>query len=469
MKNGRETKATVEGLARASRWFSNCALALIVSGVLGAATIVGAGPTIPGDKIGPDAQVEHNAADPSAPSSPAGAVATQVQTPTDRPAAPAEPPGTGSVAGSPHPGTAVRDGVAVVPVPPTVSPSTGDDSGTPGLKPAKVLFGGVKTAAPLEARAIGSYAKGCLAGATALPVDGPAWQAMRLSRNRNWGHPKLIALIQKLAEDGREKDGWPGLLVGDLSQPRGGPMLTGHASHQIGLDADVWLTPMPDRRLSNEERETVSAISVLADDATSVAREKWSEGHLNILKRAASYPEVERVLVHPAIKQVLCYAAEGNRSWLSKVRPYWGHHYHFHIRIACPQGSSDCVPQVPPPSDEGCGKELDDWLRRIGNAQPQVAQPIPLPPAKPEKPPPAPITLDKLPQECRVVIETDNPDAKADVEAAISAASKVKLANERPASGQTKEKSVAAGPARLPSQPAKDVVTPEHTPSPKVE
>ncbi len=122
--------------------------------------------------------------------------------------------------------------------------------------PAKKLFGAQKTPAlSMAARSFGTYARGCLAGAQALPVDGPAWQVMRLSRNRNWGHPKLIALLERLAGDARENDGWNGLLVGDISQPRGGPMLTGHASHQIGLDADVWLTQMPNRTLTRAERE----------------------------------------------------------------------------------------------------------------------------------------------------------------------------------------------------------------------
>src|SRR5215475_6016150 len=136
----------------------------------------------------------------------------------------------------------------------------------PSGPPAKELFGAAKTPAPMAARSIGFYAKGCLAGAKALPIDGPAWQAMRLSRNRNWGHPELIGVVEKLAVDARQHDGWPGLLVGDISQPRGGPMLTGHASHQVGLDADIWLTPMPDRRLSEKEREDLSATSMLSAD-----------------------------------------------------------------------------------------------------------------------------------------------------------------------------------------------------------
>ena len=279
--------------------------------------------------------------------------------------------------------------------------------------PAKVLFGAVKTPAPLAlgARSIGFYAKGCLAGAMALPVDGPAWQAMRLSRNRNWGHPELIALIEKLALEAKNNDGWPGLLVGDISQPRGGPMLTGHASHQVGLDADIWFTPMPDHRLSEKEREDLSATSMLADDRVSVNPAVWSEAQVRLLKRAASYEQVERILVHPAIKKAVCESAtakEGDRGWLSKIRPYWGHYYHFHVRIACPKGSANCEAQPHVGKEDGCGAELKRWLGLV------KTPPRPGPPA-PER---APITLSQLPADCRAVLaDTGAPVPPAPVPA----------------------------------------------------
>jgi penicillin-insensitive murein endopeptidase len=281
----------------------------------------------------------------------------------------------------------------------------------PPPTPARELFGAAKTPAPLAARAIGFYAKGCLAGATALPIDGPAWQAMRLSRNRNWGHPVLVSLVERLATEAKQHDGWPGLLVGDLSQPRGGPMLTGHASHQVGLDADIWFTPMPDRRLSDKEREDLSATSMLAEDQVSVDPKVWTEAHVRVLKRTASYKEVERVLVHPAIKKAVCEASkeEKNRAWLSKVRPYWGHYYHFHIRIGCPRGSADCEGQPPVGDDDGCGAELTRWLKLV------KPPPVPLPAGKP-RPEKKPITLDQMPAECRTVLNGGPPPiaAKAD-------------------------------------------------------
>jgi penicillin-insensitive murein endopeptidase len=269
----------------------------------------------------------------------------------------------------------------------------------PAEVPAKQLFGAVTTPAPLAARAIGFYARGCLAGAKPLPVDGPAWQAMRLSRNRNWGHPQLVSLIEQLANDAKAHDGWPGLLVGDMSQPRGGPMLTGHASHQVGLDVDVWLTPMPEQRLDSSAREALSATSMLLPGGAAVNPAVWTDAHVRLIRRAASYSGVERVFVHPAIKKALCTAAGTDRAFLRKVRPYWGHFDHMHIRIACPKDSGLCEHQPPiSETDDGCGKEVDDWLKRV-TAPPKP----PVPGAKPAPPRPG-LTLSQLPAECRAVL-----------------------------------------------------------------
>jgi penicillin-insensitive murein endopeptidase len=269
------------------------------------------------------------------------------------------------------------------PLPPLAKP---DDPNVP----AKELFGRQSVPAPLAARALGWYSKGCLAGATALPINGETWQVMRLSRNRNWGHPTLVAMLERLADKGK-KLGWNGLLVGDMSQPRGGPMLTGHASHQVGLDADIWLTPMPDRELTRKEREETSAVMIVADSRKDVDPKVWTPKHLAIIKAAAEQPEVERIFVNAAIKKALCREAGSDRGWLTKVRPIWGHNYHFHIRLACPRGEADCADQDPPPSGDGCGAELDRWFTK--------AMLFP----KPGKPRP-PLTLAQLPAECRRVL-----------------------------------------------------------------
>ncbi|MGL4494858.1 MAG: penicillin-insensitive murein endopeptidase [Beijerinckiaceae bacterium] len=260
---------------------------------------------------------------------------------------------------------------------------------------AKVLFGTVKNGAPLQARAIGSFARGCVAGATALPVDGQTWQVMRLSRNRNWAHPDLVSLIERISRQAPSV-GWNGLLVGDMSQPRGGPMLTGHASHQIGLDADIWLTPMPNRRLSRDERETMSATNMVRSDWMDVDESVYSQRQMNIVRLTAKQPEVTRIFVNPAIKKAMCRDAGSDRAWLSKVRPMWGHNYHFHIRIACTDDA--CRDQDPPPGGDGCGQELTDWLATQYKAMHAPKRGGGKP--KPERW----WTLDDLPAECKQVL-----------------------------------------------------------------
>jgi penicillin-insensitive murein endopeptidase len=261
-------------------------------------------------------------------------------------------------------------------------------------KPAKDLFGRIASPATMKAAAIGFYSHGCLAGGVALPITGKTWQVMRLSRNRNWGHPALVDFIQRLAQT-VPTVGWRGLLVGDMAQARGGPMLTGHASHQVGLDADLWLTPMPSRELTRQERESISAINVVARNRLDVDSKVWTPQHGAVIRLAAEDPATERIFVNPAIKKALCREAGTNRGWLQKVRPWNGHDYHFHVRMMCPAGSPDCKPQDAPPEGDGCGKDLDYWF------QDEVLHPKP--PKKPVKPPP-PLTLADLPAACRDVL-----------------------------------------------------------------
>jgi len=257
---------------------------------------------------------------------------------------------------------------------------------------ARELFARKPTPFPGPPRSIGFYSEGCLAGAAVLPLDGPAWQVMRPSRNRNWGNPKLIAFLERLAT--KSKPFWNGLLVGDLSQPRGGPMLTGHASHQIGLDADIWFKPMPDHVQSREEREFTSAINMVADNRRDVDPNVWTHERTELVRAAAEDPVVERIFVNAAIKKAMCREAGREKDWLAKVRPWWGHDYHFHIRILCPADSPECKPQPPPESGDGCGHELDYWFSDA------VLHPVP--PLVPEKPKPA-LTLANLPSACRAL------------------------------------------------------------------
>ena len=271
--------------------------------------------------------------------------------------------------------------------------------------PAKELFAAVAGPAPLAARAIGGYSKGCLSGGVPLSLNGPNWQVMRLSRNRNWGHPRLVDYLERLSSDARALDGWPGLLVGDMSQPRGGPMLNGHTSHQIGLDGDIWLTPMPDRILNRQEREDMSALSMLKDPF-SVDPNVFTITHVKLIKRAASYPQLERIFVHPAIKKALCEQAPNvgkDRAWLGKVRPWWNHHYHFHVRLSCPPGAAGCDNQKPVLGDDGCGQELKNWYDMLRKSAIWQAEQQVKPDTKPAPKKPG-LRLGDLPKDCGTVI-----------------------------------------------------------------
>jgi penicillin-insensitive murein endopeptidase len=274
------------------------------------------------------------------------------------------------------------------PLPPLADPT---DPSTP----AKELFGRKSDPAPLAARTIGFYSRGCLAGGRPIAVNGPSWQVMRVSRNRYWGHPALIAFLERFARKVPMVSNWPGVLVGDLSQPRGGPMITGHASHQIGLDADLWLTPMPARELSRREREEMTAVNVVRSDRLDVDSAKWTSDHLAVIKAAAQDRAVQRIFVNAAIKKAICRDATGDRSWLAKVRPYYGHDYHFHVRLACPAGEDACRDQDPVTSGEGCDASLAHWFTD------SVLHPKP----GPYRPKPA-MTMAALPAECRTVLST---------------------------------------------------------------
>jgi penicillin-insensitive murein DD-endopeptidase len=261
--------------------------------------------------------------------------------------------------------------------------------------PAKQLFGRQIVPAALAARTIGFYSRGCLAGGQALPVNGPDWQVMRLSRNRNWGHPALIAFLERFAKKVPKVSHWPGILVGDMSQPRGGPMLTGHASHQIGLDADIWLTPMPGHELSRLDREEMSAVNMVREDRRDVDPMKWTPDHLAVIRAAAEDPAVQRIFVNAAIKKALCREATGDRTWLSKVRPYFGHDYHFHVRLMCPKGETACEGQTPAPPGDGCDAASLNWWFSDAILHPRPG---------PIKPSPGP-TMAQLPRECEQVLK----------------------------------------------------------------
>lgn len=276
---------------------------------------------------------------------------------------------------------------------PTASVSTQNTNDT---RVAKFLFGAEPVGSDEAPQAIGGYARGCQAGAVELAENGPTWQAMRLSRNRNWAQPSTVAFVQDLSRFAATQPGWEGLYIGDMSQPRGGPMLSGHASHQSGLDADIWMLP-PDRLdLTVAERENISSISMRRERGA-FTNSSWSPQHEAILKRAASDPRVARIFVFPGAKVAMCNSAGSDRDWLRKIRPWWGHHYHFHVRLNCPAGDNGCEDQAPPPAGDGCA-DAQVWVDNILNPPPPDPNP---------RPPRGPLTMAQLPGQCLGVLNAN--------------------------------------------------------------
>jgi penicillin-insensitive murein endopeptidase len=273
---------------------------------------------------------------------------------------------------------------------------------------ANRLFGAHDAPSRQEPMPIGSYARGCAAGLVELPETGPSWQAMRLSRNRNFGHPVMIDYLVGLSR-AAQQIGWAGLYIGDISQPRGGPMTSGHASHQIGLDADIWMLPPRRLDLSRAEREEISSIPVRSADQRSVT-ENWTASHHALLRAAASDPRVDRIFVAAAVKIEMCRTARASdKKWLQKIRPVAGHDTHFHVRLKCPPGARLCETQKPTVADlskggNGCDDTLMWWVTDY------------LDPPKPTKKPkePAPrerhpreFTMADLPRQCASVLSSD--------------------------------------------------------------
>src|SRR3972149_444057 len=227
---------------------------------------------------------------------------------------------------------------------------------------------------------IGFYTSGCIANSLPLPEAGTGYQVIRLSRKRFYGHPDLIGYIKSLGQSVASYLTGT-LLIGDLSQKKGGPLPDDHNSHQNGLDADIlfWQSPVAKTRiLSISERENIYPFSLLTttNNYPRIDYSKWNSIHGGILKIAASSGKVDRIFVNPLIKRKLCTKYEGE-DWLSKIRPWWGHDGHFHVRLSCPYDSPLCKHQKPVPDGDGCDTDLDSWLKAVARIQKKDDKPRP--------------------------------------------------------------------------------------------
>jgi penicillin-insensitive murein endopeptidase len=166
-------------------------------------------------------------------------------------------------------------------------------------------------------------------------------------------------------------------------------MPSGHASHQIGLDVDIMFAA-PRIPLDPVAREAWEPQSMLTPDGKAMDLSRFGPDQIAMLKTMAGLPQVDRIFVNPVIKRHLCQTVLGDRTWLHKLRPWFGHAAHFHTRLSCPADQPLCEVQAPVPPGDGCDETLDAWFK-----------PPPPPSNKPQKPPPP---KPPLPAACTAVL-----------------------------------------------------------------
>jgi penicillin-insensitive murein endopeptidase len=238
----------------------------------------------------------------------------------------------------------------------------------------------VATPSQGEPQVIGDTNNGCIAGAHALPTQGDGYLVVHLERHRYFGHPNLIQTLQELGKQAQQQH--LGLVqIGDLGQARGGLMPFGHRSHQSGLDADVWFNLDPKIYAhANELRSNIKFPSMLIDEQQGINHDLWTDKHIELLRITAQLPEIDRIFVNPHIKKELCDKVTENREWLHKIRPWFFHDDHLHLRLRCPEDSPDCKKQGTIPAGDGCGSELMSWfpmrpIKAHGSTKPKPPMP----------------------------------------------------------------------------------------------
>ncbi|MBU6505906.1 MAG: penicillin-insensitive murein endopeptidase [Alphaproteobacteria bacterium] len=247
------------------------------------------------------------------------------------------------------------------------------------------------TAGP--AQVIGRPWNGCLAGAVSLPWDGPGFEVLRPAEHRYFGHPETVGFVERLGREAHAA-GLPNFYVGDMAQPRGGPMSSNHVSHETGIDVDIWFTLDTVPGLPVADRTTLEPPPMVLADQSAIDPAQFGPHQVTLLRLAASDPLVDRIFVNPAIKEALCHgyggAGQGDRTWLERVRPWYGHKAHFHVRLKCPPGSLLCVAQPLVPPGDGCDPAIFAWWAQ------ELSKPKPPTPAVPPARPPLPAACTAL-------------------------------------------------------------------------
>lgn len=208
-------------------------------------------------------------------------------------------------------------------------------------------------------QALGFYSNGSLENASHTGDSSPDFVKLFLWRDRAWSTFDMSTILQTTAASvhALHPDG-ERMQIGDIAQKVGG-FLSGHASHQNGLDADVAYF----RKDHHEQDPAVNGFAYIyvqkggvLDPVFDVAR-NW-----DAYKAIADTGRLDRIFMDPVIKRGFCAYAkttgelESRKELLRRLRPLENHQDHFHVRITCPIDSPKCQAQLPPPEGDGCNE-----------------------------------------------------------------------------------------------------------------
>jgi penicillin-insensitive murein endopeptidase len=217
--------------------------------------------------------------------------------------------------------------------------------------------------AKATSESIGSYSNGCFIGEK-MEISGKGYELMRLERKRNFGNVELIKFVKEFAANFYNETG-KRILISDLAQEKGGPMKGAHASHQTGLDIDIWNTFLSgDNKLSLAERKDLQPNEIVLKDGKTLTKH-WGKLNEKAILSAASHENVDRIFVNAAIKKTFCERHYEHPAQY-KIRAWWGHDMHFHVRLKCPENSPECEKQAAlDENDNGCEpKKLSWWFSK---------------------------------------------------------------------------------------------------------
>jgi penicillin-insensitive murein endopeptidase len=203
-------------------------------------------------------------------------------------------------------------------------------------------------------QAIGFYSNGRLHAASSLAMDGPGYMHFNVERNRHYGTAGLITLLESAAAEIREKrpEG-ERLQIGDIAAEHGG-VVSGHVSHQNGLDADLIYFRLDHLEAWASGDHFVTPKGTLSDNFD-------TERNFELIHILVASGRVNRIFMDPVIKKGFCsYAAahggiNSAADTLRRMSPYPNHQDHMHVRLTCPPTSPQCQAQTPEvPAGDGC-------------------------------------------------------------------------------------------------------------------